>query len=432
MKRIVSFFVMLLLLVGIIVPTEALAKKNKNTTTTIVSTSKVIQITTTTTTTTSTTTTTGSVVTKPSKPQNLTALESVNSVVLNWTKVLEADGYSVSRSFDRDKWKRISRYDGNTNYYIDNEPLDNVACYYSIKAFKYVNGKRKFSKKSNVVTIFYGINLFASSRKKYTDLKWQPVEDADGYEIFYSENNFDFEFIYDIQDGSTTSYTHSGITPFKSNYYFYIKAYKRLKKNNKQYILTSNSVCASDTEAIVNGSIRESKTSFKTTNVQGKKPKLYCVNQISAADLNTIKKFEKNYLTSDMSPYFKSYYVLKHINKKVEYANTSELWSKISGSSYVDAIFNKKAGQCAQYNGAMIAYLSYLGLNNAKLMLGYRGYSTENCWQHFWGQVKLRNGKYYVVETGNYGNDGDWYYFFTPYKNTKKFLKCGKYVSGIY
>ena len=133
-----------------------------------------------------------------------------------------------------------------------------------------------------------------------------------------------------------------------------------------------------------------------------------------------------------MSPYYKAYYVLKFINKKVKYANTSELWSKISGSSYVDAIFNKRTGQCAQYNGAMIAYLSYLGFNNSRLILGYRGYSTENCWQHFWGQVKLKNGKYYVVETGNYGNDGDWYYFFTPYSNTKKYLKCGKYVSGIY
>ena len=55
----------------------------------------------------------------------------------------------------------------------------------------------------------------------------------------------------------------------------------------------------------------------------------------------------------------------------------------------------------------------------------------NNKWQHFWGQVKLQNGVNYVIETGNYGNDGDWYYFFKPYKKTKKYLKCGKYVSGI-
>ena len=78
----------------------------------------------------------------------------------------------------------------------------------------------------------------------------------------------------------------------------------------------------------------------------------------------------------------------------------------------------------------MLEYLANLGMN-VKLLMGYRGTSPDNKWQHFWGQVKLSNGKTYVMETGNYGNDGSWYYFFTPYSRTKKYLKCNKYVSGI-
>ncbi len=430
MKKTLSFLMSFILVLSIYCPTNVFAKKNNNTTTTsIISTSKVNSITTTTTI--PTTSTTG-VAKAPKKPSNLVALEGRNCVVLSWSASEDASGYSVSRSFDREKWKKIARFDGNTNNYVDYEPLDDVACYYSIKAFKYVNGKRKFSKKSNVVTVFYGVNLYASAHKKSVDLNWQKVDDADGYEIYFSQNNFDFEFVYDIKDPVITTYNHSEITPFKSNYYFYIKAYKKLKKKKKEYILSSNSVCASDTQAIVNGSVRLPKSSFKTTNVQGKKAKLQNINTISEKDLKILNNFEKNYLTNDMSPYYKSYYTLQFIHKKVKYASSSDDWAKISNSSYVDAVFNKRLGQCVQYNGAMIAYLNKLGFDNAKLLQGYRGYSTENCWQHFWGQVKLKNGKYYVVETGNYGNDGNWYYCFTPYANTKKFLKCGKYVSGIY
>ena len=108
-------------------------KKNNNTTTTsIISTSKVNSITTTTTI--PTTSTTG-VAKAPKKPSNLVALEGKNCVVLSWSTSEDASGYSVSRSFDREKWKKIARFDGNTNNFVDYEPLDDVACYYSIKAF---------------------------------------------------------------------------------------------------------------------------------------------------------------------------------------------------------------------------------------------------------------------------------------------------------
>ncbi len=442
MRKIFSLFIILTIVLGSFSSVDVFAKKkpqttiasSSSTTTTSTTTTTTTAVTTTTTTTTSATgqtTTDNTPVSKPTKPKNLVIQESIYSVILNWDIVSDADGYSISRSFDRAKWKRIARFDGNINTYIDAEPLSDVACYYSVKAFKYnSNKKRVFSKKSNVVTMFYGINLYAAAHKKSVDLNWQKIDDASGYEIYFSTNNFDFELVNDITDSNITTYNHSNVTPFKTNYYFYIKAYKLNKNNKKEEIVTSNSVCASDVEAIVNGSATKPKTTFKTTNVQGKKAKLQEINTITDDDIKIFKKFEANYLTDDMSPYYKAYYVMMYINKKVTYASTSELWAKIANDNYVSAIFNKKIGQCAQYNGAMVAYLAYSGFN-VKLLLGYRGYTSGNRWQHYWGQVKLKNGKYYVIEAGNYGNDGDWYYFFTPYSNTKKFLKCGKYVSGL-
>ena len=72
----------------------------------------------------------------------------------------------------------------------------------------------------------------------------------------------------------------------------------------------------------------------------------------------------------------------------------------------------------------MIAYMAYKGLDGS-LLCGYRGYSTSNRWQHFWGEVHL-NGETYVIETGNEGKNGSWNYFFAPYGYTGGYMICGE------
>lgn len=411
MKRIISVVLTVIILSSLFCTTDVFAKAKKTTTTT--------------------TTTTTTQVVNIVKPKYLTATESLSGVTLAWQKSRNADGYVISRTLKRGAWKRIARIEENIETYVDTQVENNTLYYYKAKSFKYVNGKRKFSNVSKIVPVYFGPNFYISSFKDSIQLNWQKIEEAKGYQIYSSEDNVNFSLLKTIKDNSITSFTHLELKPYKKNYYYYIKAYKNVKvnkKTKKEYIYISETKYSKDINSIINGSIDEPKTFYKTVNVQGNKKTSYKTD-ITSADKKILNTFNKNYLTADMSPAERIYYAFMYVHKNVKYAS-GNLYSQIWGSTYVDAIFNKQLGQCAQYNGAMIEYVNNMGLNGT-LILGYRGTSNSNRWQHFWGEVKLKNGKTYVLETGNYGNDGNWYYFFVPYSQTKKYLKCGEYVSGI-
>ena len=361
-------------------------------------------------------------------PKSFKATEKLNYVKLSWKRNSKATGYIISRSTDKNEWEFLTTItDNKTVKYLDNTPNENVLYYYSIKSYVKKGKTNYFSKVSDTIPIFFGPNFHIASYSDSAKLKWNKISEATGYEVYFSEDRNNFKLLKRYKKNKYLSYTKKDILPYKKNYYFYITAYKTV--NNKiNYIYNSSILETSDTASLINGSVGKPVSSYTTTNVQGSKSSSYS-SSISSNDRKIIKKFNNKYFSSDMPTYDKIYYTFMFIHKEITYA-TGGLWSKIGDSTYVDAIFNKKLGQCAQYNGAMVEYLLNLGIN-AKLIMGYRGTSTNNRWQHFWGEVKLKNGKTYVLETGNYGNDGSWYYFFTPYKNTKKYLKCGKYVSGI-
>lgn len=365
---------------------------------------------------------------KVAVPKSFSAKESLNGVTLSWKTNKKVKGYVISRSTDKEKWTFLTTVTNNqTSRYIDTTPSENVLYYYSIKAYKTKNGSNYFSAQSTAIPVFFGLNLYASSFKDSVRLNWDKVDEATGYEVYFSTDAVNFKRVKRFNKNTRVKYTKKGLTPYKSKYYFYIKVFKRVN-NQISYIYQSDVINSFDVESVINGSVGTSLGSYKTTNVQGKKPSSY-KSSISSDDKKIFYTFELEHYTDDMSPCDRIYNTFMFIHKKVTYASGG-LWSKIGGSTYADAIFNKRLGQCAQYNGAMVEYLCYLGIN-AKLIMGYRGYSDSDKWQHFWGEARLKNGKLYVVETGNYGNDGSWYYFFTPYKQTKKYLKCGKYKSGI-
>ncbi|MEE1003397.1 MAG: transglutaminase-like domain-containing protein [Acutalibacteraceae bacterium] len=361
-------------------------------------------------------------------PKSFKATEKLNYVKLSWKCNSKATGYIISRSTDKNKWEFLTTVtDNKTVKYIDKTANENILYYYSIKAYVKKGKTNYFSKVSDTIPIFFGPNFHIASYSDSAKLKWNKISEATGYEVYFSENRNNFKLLKRYKKNTYLSYTKKDILPYKKNYYFYITAYKTVN-NKRNCIYTSNIIETSDTACLINGSVDKPVSSYITKNVQGKKSSSYS-SQISSNDKKIIKNFNAEYFSSDMPAYDKIYYTFMFIHEEITYA-TGALWSKIGDSTYVDAIFNKKLGQCAQYNGAMVEYLVNLGIN-AKLIMGYRGTSVNNRWQHFWGEVKLKNGKTYVLETGNYGNDGPWYYFFTPYKYTKKYLKCGKYVSGI-
>ncbi len=357
--------------------------------------------------------------------------EKLNSIVLKWKKDKTVNGYRLFRSNDKISWTELLNTTDNTiTKFVDKTTINDNVYYYAIKSYKVVNNKKIYSSRVDFSPIFFGPNFYIATYETFVKLKWSAVPNATGYEVYYSEDRREYKKIKNIKNGTKESYKKKNITPFEKGkvYGFYLKAYKTVN-NIKSYIYTSPIMYSNSKMAIMNGSLETSKTSFSCVNTQGKKKKTAYTVTVTKADKTIFKNFTNEYLTSDMSPYYKVRTVFFFIHKSVKYA-TGNSYSKIDGCSYAKAIFTYKLGQCAQYNGAMAEYLAYLGLNS-KLILGYRGTTGGRKWQHFWGEAKLSNGKTYVVETGNYGQDGSWNYFFERYANTKKYLKCGKYVSGI-
>ncbi|MCQ2482522.1 MAG: DUF4214 domain-containing protein [Clostridia bacterium] len=133
---------------------------------------------------------------------------------------------------------------------------------------------------------------------------------------------------------------------------------------------------------------------------------------LSSSEKKILENFANEHFNPDWSDGQKALYTLYWINRNVTYGNAN--------GDYCESIFIHKTGQCAQYNGALLSMLTYLGMD-VSMIRGYRGY-PDNKWSHFWGEIYI-GGEVYVMECGNYNQSGDWSYFCQPYSNTTKFIK---------
>ena len=155
--------------------------------------------------------------------------------------------------------------------------------------------------------------------------------------------------------------------------------------------------------------------SFTVENKQGGSS---WTNYITDNDVSILKEFADRNFTKNMTGAEKIRTTLDWIHYNVKYAENED-WNEIASCTFVDAIFRHKKGQCAQYNGALISMMNWLGYDS-RLILGYRGY-WDNKWQHFWGEVTI-NGKKYIMETGNEGRNGSWQYFLTEVEYTSGYV----------
>lgn len=159
--------------------------------------------------------------------------------------------------------------------------------------------------------------------------------------------------------------------------------------------------------------------SFRVYNIQGKKTTSYTY-AMSKNDLSILKAFAKEHFTDGMSAAKKVAYTMQWIHSNVTYASSSASWNKISGKSWVEAIFKYQTGQCVQYNGALACMMAYLGYDSS-LVQGYRTSHYGSTWQHFWAQVEIEDTTY-LMEAGNYGKSGKWYYLCAKYSETKGYV----------
>ncbi|MBR1798000.1 MAG: DUF4214 domain-containing protein [Clostridiales bacterium] len=114
---------------------------------------------------------------------------------------------------------------------------------------------------------------------------------------------------------------------------------------------------------------------------------------VSANDYAICQRFANEHFRPGWSDLQKLQYTALWIRLNVHYASSGGAWAQISGKSYADAIFNYRLGQCVQYNGALLAMMSYLGYD-VRMVQGRIGGN-----RHFWGEMDY-NGVTYTIDTG--------------------------------
>lgn len=246
-------------------------------------------------------------------------------------------------------------------------------------------------------------------------LNWDKVEAA-GYIV-----KMDGEQVFDTQSGDITSYTKTGLKDYE-RHIFTVTPYEKTTSGTVVNGKESDSVSTLGVDSILNSAKADNNRSFTMYNKQGVNTTSSTVT-LTDNDIAILEKFARENFTDEMTDAQKLETTLAWINQNVKYARTNDDWRTISGRTYTESVFTYKLGQCAQYNGAMVSMMRYLGYD-ANMITGYRGTWGGSYWQHFWGEVEI-DGLKYIIETGNYGSSGDWSYLLTPYERAD-----GKFITN--
>ena len=305
---------------------------------------------------------------------------TTSAVRLNWDKVSGASGYRIYKyDSSAKKWVKVKTVKGGSTTTARITGLSAGSKYrFKVKAYKHYNGKTYWSKASTqkyIATKPKQVTIATEYTNAGYDgvcLEWQEVK-CDGYKI-YQKINGKYKLIATIKnsDYSTNYIINYTIGELSENtkYTFKIRPYRKDTVGKVVY---------------GKGTVYKIKTGYQDP-LSGVSKSSSNKNKVSAADQKILKKFADKHFKDDWSDSEKLGYTFKWIRDNYTYATGSN-WTKISGLSYVDAIFNYKLGQCAQYNGAMVAMFNYLGYE-AKL-----AYTPG----HYWCEVES-DGKTYIID----------------------------------
>lgn len=253
-----------------------------------------------------------------------------------------------------------------------------------------------------------------TTKTKSEVIKWKNYGSPDSYEIWQIKNGK--EKLIATVGAEKSSYTVKGVNNYKNDYQYYIKAVK-----NGTVVFQSEEAYSSDGEARFRAAkkLKKKAKTVKVINTRKKKNSTAWTSSLTKKDKKILADFAKKHFKKGWSDYQKAIYTLEWINKNVSYASGSK-YNKIAKCSYVEAIFKKKCGQCLQYNGAYAMMLTYLGYE-ARIIQGWRGYSMKEKWSHYWCEMKV-DGKWYLMETGNYEDSGSWMYFLQNYRCDGRYI----------
>ncbi len=259
-------------------------------------------------------------------------------------------------------------------------------------------------------------------------VKWDPIAYASGYEIYRYDGSSaasqNYKLIATVTDANASRYMDT-LSNNSDPHCYKICAFRN-QPNGTLYSEFSNADVDYTTNSILNAADLEPHNTITVYNRQKAETTSY-VYTLSDEDLAILEKFAVEHFPANATREEQLWTTLYWIHKEVDYAYAGELWNSISGMSWAEAVFENQLGQCVQYNGALASMMAYLGYDVCMIQ-GFRGTWPSNYWQHFWPEVTIA-GKTYMMECGNYGKSGDWYYFLETYDQTTKYICNEKNMS---
>ena len=337
-----------------------------------------------------------------------------DTVTLNWLPLPGTDGYRIYRfSEDLGKFKEIADIaDGNADSYTDTGLESNKYYVYRIKAYTVSDGIVMCGQASDDIAA-----LTKSSDENDIEIKDKNDEAA------LTEKTEDDREMPAKDDDDDDPVVELHVVDEDENDNEKGEYEKPDASDEVNVSLSDAERCFGKGMAILSKTACKPHSDYTLINTQGSdtnKKECYATD----ADIDAIERFAEEHFGSDWTAEQKAAYTCLWINRNVTYAYGDD-WSVIGDKGFAEAIFDYRLGQCAQYNGAMIEMLNYLGFD-ADLVLGYRGTSASNKWQHYWGEVEI-DGTDYVIETGCYKKNGDWMYLAESYDSAGGYLKFSEY-----
>ena len=315
-----------------------------------------------------------------------TSSVSDNSVKLTWSKVKDANGYTIYKyDTKKKKWVKISNIKNSSQKYTVSKLKSGTKYQFAVKAYKTENKKEVKSTDYAKITVTTKLsNVKIKSADIYPTkikLSWNKVSGAKGYNI-YKKSGDKWK---KVSSTKNTSYTVSKLS-FNKKYTFAVEAYKdKLKSKSK------------------------TQKSAKTYYHMSKNPTV--AEKKAAQVLDSVARQNKVKVPTLYMAYRKS--EVKYIHFK-ESANLGTEW-------YAKYGLTNRKGNCYVMAAMMTTYARLLGYD-AKQVSGDIGGSV-----HSWCEIKI-NGKVYVCDMSMGAVYGRNLYYKFPYHPISKGSKY--YIAG--
>ena len=377
----------------------------------------------------------------PTAKSNYTSTEK--DITISWDKVDGATGYYVYRwSKNAPAWVKVGTVSSVVSKFTDSKVIPGMTYKYYIVSYKKSGSKRIMSGRSNEISAMTKPGtpeiMYTGSDTNYISVYWSQIK-CSGYEVYYKQGNGDWKLAGKITSADTCTFDIKGLQK-ETQYSVRVRAYA---SDGSDVTVYSEYSAAKDIrtapdflyrrsseyliERLDSAKLNPGQNTYEECDRQYDDEQKTTIT-VSDADIATIKKFIDAHKKDMTNGEFVDYTV-QWLNKNVTYADGKDgrpEYSSIWNRSHVDNSFNYKVGQCVQYNSALCAVMRYLGYD-ARVVKGWRGNSLDNKWQHYWCEVTI-NGKNYVMDTFNYGTDGDWYYVCATYEETAPYSYNSHYI----